>query len=255
MESTVVSGQRIVIEAGPETPALVVMPFVGEVAEKGVIVALRSGASFGTAELDSLSALVAQASVALISADLRDAQRNFFSHMTDMVVAALDAHVAYREGHSNKVARTANRVGRAMGLDDDALHNLHFGALLHDVGMLRIPTEHQRNPIYFRRHATIGHKMLSRIKLWENVAPIVLQHHERPDGAGYPEGLLADDICMEARILGVCDAWDAMRAPDHNRAALTLEGALGELQRNCDTQFDGEVVAAMSELIQAGEID
>ena len=96
--------------------------------------------------------------------------------------------------------------------------------------------------------------MLSRIKAWERTAPMVLQHHERFDGGGYPDGLVGDDICLGARILAVCDSWDAMRCVDKYRDELSIEDALAELERNAGTQFDPDVAAAFRELVEAGEI-
>jgi HD-GYP domain-containing protein (c-di-GMP phosphodiesterase class II) len=145
-------------------------------------------------------------------------------------------------------------MGRAMGLDDEVLHDLHFASLLHDVGMLRIPLEHQRDPKYFRKHSTFGHKVLSRIRVWERAAPMVLQHHERLDGAGYPDGIAADDICLGARILAVCDTWDALRTKDWNRDALSVEDALTEIEANSGGQFDPEIVATFKRLVEQGQL-
>ena len=192
--------------------------------------------------------------MAYTSADRGDSQRNFFSHMTDLVVAALDTHIQYRAGHASRVAAIANRVGRAMGVEDEALHDLHFAALLHDVGMLRIPAAHQRDPRFFRKHPAVGARMLSRIRVWERAAPIVGQHHERPDGTGYPDGLVGDDIVLGARILAVCDAWDAMRTEDVHRPAIPVEEALTELHDHVGGQFDGDVVAALEALVREGAL-
>ena len=93
------------------------------------------------------------------------------------------------------------------------------------------------------------------IIIGENAAPIVGQHHERVDGGGYPDGLVAEDICLGARILAVCDAWDAMRSDDVHRAALPQEEALAELQANTGGQFDGAVVAAVESLLREGLIE
>ncbi len=88
--------------------------------------------------MDALTTLAGLTSVAMRNADLRDSQRNFFSHMTEILVTALDVHLDYNNGHGTRVAQTANRVGRAMNLDDGRLQNLHFASLLHDIGMLKI---------------------------------------------------------------------------------------------------------------------
>lgn len=210
----------------------------------------RKGAPLSPGKIDALRTLAAQTGIAFLSAERGESQQNFFSHMIELVVAALDTHIEYRAGHASRVAELANRVGRAMGLDDEALRDLHFGALFHDVGMLRIPPARQRDPRLFRSHPAVGARMLSRIRFWAGAAPIVGQHHERLDGAGYPDGLVGNDIVLGARILAVCDAWDAMRSRDVGRDAIPLDEALAELRAHTGTQFDPDVVACFEALTQ-----
>lgn len=239
---------------GTDAPCAVLVPVVLEDPAHGYLVVARAGRPFGTDEVDAVATLAAQTGVAYTSADRGDRQRNFFSHMTDLVVAALDTHIQYRSGHASRVAEIANRVGRAMGLDDAAQKDLHFAALLHDVGMLKIPAANQRDPRFFRKHASVGAKLLSRIRIWQHVAPIVAQHHERPDGAGYPDGLVGEDIVIGARILAVCDAWDAMRTDDVHRPAMSVDDALDELHAHTGAQFDGGVVACLETLVRDGQL-
>jgi HD-GYP domain-containing protein (c-di-GMP phosphodiesterase class II) len=97
--------------------------------------------------------------------------------------------------------------------------------------------------------------MLSRIRLWREAAPIVLHHHEHYDGSGYPGGLVGDAIPIEARIVSVVDAFDAMTREDEQRPARSGSDALNELRNGMTTQFDPEVVRAFLELVQGGEID
>ena len=248
-------GEGLVVQASTDTDlSLVVAPLGGDALPEGALVVASRARPFRTSEIDALATLAGLGGVALANVESDDVQRNFYSHMTELVVAALDTHIQYRRGHASRVAETAHLVGRAMGLDERALHDLHFAALLHDVGMLRIPPEHQKDPKHFRKHTLVGHRMLSRIRAWEGAAPIVLQHHERIDGAGYPDGAVGDDICLGARILAVCDTWDAMRCDDWNRAALTPEAALAELEANAGTQFDPDVVRAFRGLVEQDEI-
>ncbi|MEM9177789.1 MAG: HD domain-containing phosphohydrolase [Myxococcota bacterium] len=237
---------------GSDAVSLLLVPIPLERGPGAHLVVARSPRAFSTQEVDALSTLAAQTGIAWTSADRGDSQRNFFSHMTDLVIAALDTHIQYRAGHASRVAATANRVGRAMGVEEEALHDLHFAALLHDIGMLRIPTSNQRDPKFFRKHPAFGARILSRIRVWEGAAPIVGQHHERPDGAGYPDGLVGDDILLGARILAVCDAWDAMTTEDVDRPAMSTEEALHELHACEGTQFDGDVVAALEALVREG---
>ncbi len=239
---------------GSGAPSVVLVPVGLETDPCALLVVARRGRAFSPDEVDVVATLGAQTGVAYTSADRGDGQRNFFSHVTDLVVAALDTHIQYRSGHASRVAALANRVARAMGVEGEALQDLHFAALLHDVGMLRIPAANQRAPVFFRKHPTVGARMLSRIRVWEGAAPIVAQHHERPDGTGYPDGLVGDDIVLGARILAVCDAWDAMRTEDLHRPPIPVEEALAELHAHVGGQFDGDVVATLEALVREGAI-
>ena len=135
--------------------SLVIAPFASEQMPEGAILVTRQSGAFSPAEVDALETLAAQSGVAIQSAERGDAQRNFFSHMTELVIAALDTHVQFRSGHASRVAAIANRVGRAMGLDEAQLHDLHFASLMHDVGMLRIPIGDQKNPKHYRKHPSV----------------------------------------------------------------------------------------------------
>ena len=174
-------------------------------------------------KVDALSTLAALASVSLRNSDLRDAQRNFFSHMTDLVVTALDAHLLHQNGHGNRVAQYANRVGRELDLDDRCLQRLHFSALLHDIGMLKIERALLDNAKACEKHPQIGARMLERIRLWEDVAPIVLHHHEWFDGTGYPEQLKGNAIPLESRIIA------RLRGVRRDDQQLELQGRDGRL--------------------------
>jgi len=203
---------------------------------------------------DAVATLAALTAVALHSAELRDSQRNFFAHTTEMLVAALDAHVDGRLGHATGVAQVANRLGRELGIEGERLQRLHFASLLHDIGMLKIDRVHQCNPAYFRKHPALGQRMLSRIRLWEDLADIVLHHHEHFDGAGYPDGLEGIRIPLESRIIAVADAYDAMLRDDIHSPALDREAALREIVESSGTQFDPDVVRAFAALAERGEL-
>jgi hypothetical protein len=120
-----------------DTAAAAAVPLSGEDAPMGALVAIQTGSRepFSSEKVGALSTLAALASVSLRNSDLRDAQRNFFSHMTELLVTALDAHLLHQNGHGNRVAQYANRIGRELDLDDRCLQRLHFSALLHDIGM------------------------------------------------------------------------------------------------------------------------
>jgi putative nucleotidyltransferase with HDIG domain len=193
--------------------------------------------------------------VALHTSDLRDAQRNFFSHVTDMLVTALDNHLGFHHGHGQRVALLANRVGRRLGMGDQELSRLHFAALLHDIGMLKLDRDQQMTRASCEKHCVLGHRMLSRIRLWRELAPIVYHHHEWFDGSGYPDGLSGHAIPLESRIISLCDAVDTITSDTSYRTPLPLGAALAELARCSGTQFDPELVAAFLELARDGLIE
>jgi len=240
----------------PGLEAAMVLPLAGESEVLGVLIAVHtnSGAYFDGGQTDAITTLAGLVSVALRNADLRDSQRNFFSHMTEILVSALDAHLEHQSGHGNRVARSANRVGRTLGLDEKQLHDLHFASLLHDIGMLKIERSLHANPKVREKHVEIGYRMLGRIRLWAGVAPIIHSHHEWYDGNGYAEGLAGDAIPLESRIIAVCDAFDSMVSTTSYQGAVSVEEAVGEIRRGAGTQFDPRIAEAFLRLVEQGDI-
>jgi putative nucleotidyltransferase with HDIG domain len=236
--------------------AAAVVPLPANSVAQGAIAVLRRGAApFDTGELSALATLASMSSVALHNADLRDAQRNFFSHVTDMLVTALDNHLGFHQGHGQRVASLANRLGRKLGMGDQELSRLHFAALLHDIGMLKLDRNQQMTRASCDKHCVLGHRMLSRIRLWRELAPIVYHHHEWFDGSGYPDGLAKHAIPLESRIISLCDAVDTITSDKSYRTPVSLTAALAELDRCSGTQFDPELVAAFAELARDGLIE
>jgi putative nucleotidyltransferase with HDIG domain len=214
-----------------------------------LVTASRSGAELHD-ESDALATLAGLASVALHNSDLRDAQRNFFSHVTDILVQALDAHLQFHVGHSQRVAHLANRMGRALRLDDASLQRLHFSALLHDIGMLKLDRTQQMNLRTCDKHTQLGARMLARIRLWKDLAPIVQHHHEWWDGHGYPDGLIGSAIPRESRIIAICDAYDTLTSTESYKESVSTEEALAELDACAGTQFDPELVRSFRLMIE-----
>jgi putative nucleotidyltransferase with HDIG domain len=253
----VLSGGRPALrEASRADLAMAAVPLPGEVTPAGALVAVRhrGGACFDAAEVGALATLGGLAAVALHNADLRDSQRNFFTHVTDMLIAALDAHLGYNNGHAVRVARYANRIGRQMRFDDHHLERLHFASLLHDIGMLKVERHLRMTPQTCAKHTLIGARMLGRIRLWQDLAPIVQHHHEWWDGSGYPEGLAGKEIPLDARVIAVCDAFDTITSDASYKEAIPFVDAVHEIESSAGTQFDPEVVSAFLELVRTGAI-
>jgi len=163
--------------------------------------------------------------------------------------------------HSLEVAATATVVGQQLGLGRAELVEVELGALLHDVGKLRIPPHILAKPDplsqderrLVRLHPEWGAEMVARIPGLEAVALIVRLHHERPDGLGYPHGLAHARIPMATRIVSVCDAYGAMTKRRPYSPPLDLDAALRELERNRGTQFDPDVVDAIVDFARLPE--
>jgi diguanylate cyclase (GGDEF)-like protein len=171
---------------------------------------------------------------------------------TDVLLRALTERHPDLEGHLDGVARLAVGVGQRLGLDEDALEQLRLAAELHDVGKVAIPDAIIRKPgpldddewAFMRRHTIIGERIVAAAPALGPVAKLVRASHERWDGGGYPDGLASDAVPLGARIVAVCDAYDAMRADRPYRAACSEAAAAAELRRCAGTQFDPLVVEA-----------
>jgi putative nucleotidyltransferase with HDIG domain len=180
-------------------------------------------------------------------------------------VRALVRELAESDGdtyrHSLEVAATATSLGERLGLERAQLVEVELGALLHDVGKLRLPRELLAKPgrlspqelRLVRMHPVWGAELVARIPGLEAVALIVRLHHERPDGRGYPHGLEHERIPLATRIVSVCDAYGAMTKSRPYRGPLEPGEALRELERHAGTQFDAEVVEAMTSFVRLGE--
>jgi putative nucleotidyltransferase with HDIG domain len=170
------------------------------------------------------------------------------------LAAALDARDPYTAGHSERVSSLSVLIARRFDLTDAQIDVIRLGALLHDIGKIGVPDNILRKagPLtaeefeQIKRHPGLGARILRQVPFLAAHLPIVELHHERPDGKGYPFGLLADDIPLDARIVHVADAFDAMTSARAYRPARACAAALTELQRCVGTEFDAAVVDALT---------
>jgi putative nucleotidyltransferase with HDIG domain len=191
---------------------------------------------------------------ALRNAELRETQRNFYTHATHLLVSALDAHMGAQGDHAAAVARYAMRLGLALELDEERLRRLHTAALLHDLGMLGIAREQKENQAAVRHHPALGAEMLSPIRLWGELAPIVRHHHEWWDGGGYPDGLAGEAIPLEARIIGLVEAFDSMTSAASYQQPRSPAAACETIRAAAGSQFDPELAGRLVELVERGEL-
>ncbi len=166
-----------------------------------------------------------------------------------IVVEMRDPHTA---GHQQRATQLACAIAKEIGLSEERIGGLRLAGLIHDIGKVRVPAEILMNPdglsepefMMIKAHPRLGYEILRTIDFPWPVAQIVLQHHERMDGSGYPSGLSGEDIIMEARILAVSDVVDAMASHRPYRAALGINKALEEISQNKGVLYDSRVVDA-----------
>ena len=180
----------------------------------------------------------------------------------DTTVTALGATVAMRDpytaDHERRVAALAARIAERLGWSEQSVERVRTAALVHDVGKIIVPAEILSKPgrladaefALIKAHAAAGHELLAPIEFDGPVAEIVLQHHERLDGTGYPRGLHGDEILPCARVLAVADVVEAMTAHRPYRAALSLDQAIAEIEDGLGRRYDAEVGAACLEMLR-----
>ena len=181
----------------------------------------------------------------------------------DRLVEAVSGHDDYTGGHSCRVADYVSGVARLLGMSQSEIALVRRAALVHDIGKIAVPDRvlKKRGPLtedetkLVRLHPVVGAGMLSRIAGMEALVPIVLHHHERWDGLGYPRGLAGVDIPIQSRMIFVADAYDAMTTRRPYGPTLTPHEALAELRSSAGQQFDPLMVDKMHSAFMLGVLD
>ena len=174
------------------------------------------------------------------------------SHLDSVKVLAeaIDAKDPYTRGHSDRVKRMSLAIAKKMGFSEERLENLEYGALLHDIGKIGIKDEvlQKQAPLsseeyqYIQEHPLIGVKIIEGVEFFKDKIPMIRHHHEHYDGNGYPDGLAGEAIPLEARIISLPDAFDAMTSARPHRNIMPLQNVLAELEKFKGKQFDPKVL-------------
>ncbi|MBF0518340.1 MAG: response regulator [Nitrospirae bacterium] len=228
---------------------------------------LRTGHSDDASEKEILSAVSNALASVIVRKRAEEQQQQSIERLNrnikDVVEAmshAVEAKDPYTAGHQRRVSLLAVRIAQKMELSDDVTDCIELAGIIHDLGKIAIPSEilskpGQLNKIEFaliKTHSKVGYDILKDIEFPGPVAEIVLQHHERLNGTGYPAGLKADEILIEARIMCVADVVEAMAFHRPYRAALGVERAVEEITKNNGILYDPVVVAACIDVIKTG---
>lgn len=186
----------------------------------------------------------------------------------DMILAlskSLDSRDPYTASHSEHVAHYAVQLAEALKLSKNAVDAIHIGGLLHDIGKIGVPEQVLNKPSrlneqeyqIIKQHTTLGYDILKHIPKFKRsgVLEMVLHHHERYDGLGYPYRLKGEDIPLPARIIAVADSFDAMVSKRVYRIVdTTLDYAIGEIRKGKGTQFDPDIADVFIRLVESGQL-
>jgi len=236
-----------------------VVPLVTEGNVSGTICVTGKidGKPFSIFDQEILTTFAEQAVIAVRNAQLYEEQEKVVISSIESLAMLLDARTPGALTSSKVLVRIAVGMGEELGLNRADLRSLQYAVILHNAGQMMVPDEILRKPTtltgeefdIIKKHPAKGVKIIRPLKAIGSVVPIILHHHEKYDGSGYPKGLKGDAIPIGARIMAVAGAFDAMIAKRPWRRTLSIKEAVGEIIRNSGTQFDPMAVDAFLRVI------
>jgi len=178
-----------------------------------------------------------------------------YHDIIESLAAALDAKDVYTSGHSTRVGNMAYDLGKQLGLDEDSLQRIHIAGHLHDIGKIGVPDnilnkKDKLNPSEWelmKNHPEIGFNILKKATSLKEISHIVLHHHEKWNGSGYPKGLTKEEIPIGSRIIAICDSVDAMRSTRPYRKIITNKDCYNEILTNKEIMYDPEITDCIIE--------
>jgi putative nucleotidyltransferase with HDIG domain len=189
--------------------------------------------------------------------NIKDEVLKVLNGTVDVLITICSLIDSYTNNHQQRVSQLACAIAEKLGLPEHQVEGIKIGSLLHDIGKIAIPnhilskygaiSEHEFGII--KCHPQNGYKILSKIKFPWPIHKMVLQHHERLDGTGYPVGLLGEDILFEAKIIAVADVVEAISSHRPYRSSLGMDTAIQEISDNSGTLYDETIVKACIRLI------
>jgi len=215
-----------------------------------------------TKDLSLLTILAKQAALAIENVKLYESMKKDQISIIRALSSTVDAKDHHTSGHSLKVSEYSQKIAESLGMSERDIENIKYAALLHDIGKIGIPDEIIKKPTRLtpeefeivRKHPVIGARIIKEIESLSPMVPIILHHHERFDGKGYPDGLKGEAIPIGARIVHAADAYDTMVSARAYKDMLPAELAVSELRKNAGTQFDPKVVETFITILRRSSV-
>jgi putative nucleotidyltransferase with HDIG domain len=213
---------------------------------------------FSREDVHLLTTIGSQMAIAIENARLYAVLQDSTLQTVQALASSLEAKDNYTSGHSARVSHYSLLLAGRLGLDEREMRNLRYASQLHDIGKIGITERILNKPgklsdwetAAIRDHPVIGEKIIQSLDFLEDVRAIIRHHHERWDGKGYPDGIMAEDIPLLSRIMAISDSYDAMTTARPYRAALSRSTAIGELKTNSGSQFDPRLVEFFLEVLR-----
>ncbi|MDI6744943.1 MAG: HD domain-containing protein [Thermodesulfovibrionales bacterium] len=240
---------------GSEIKSLLCVPLKVKAGTIGILELInKQNGVFTQEDEELLSYFADQAAISIARTQFMEDQRNYEIHLTDILVVAMDRHINEKVGHSKRVAKYSLMMADELNMPEDEKRKLYKACLLHDIGFLKIKLKDVTSKEQYKTHSQLGYEMLRLINFYADIAPLVLHHHERYEGNGYPDELIGDAIPIESRIIAIAEAFDAMTSRDSYKyvgkmldkaehySTADFHHAIEELKKNAGTQFDPNLV-------------
>src|ERR1019366_3589952 len=241
--------------SGFKTQSVLCVPMVAAGELIGVLEVLNKKVEAGFSEADQslLESLASLAALAITNARLVGGFRNFYSHTIEILISAIEGRDMRMSGHCWRFAQRASSLGRKLGLEGQALKDLYYSALLHDVGFLKVASGWNlsrilvmESPHMEQTHPMIGAEMIKGIEILKGASALILFHHENFDGSGFPRGLQGDQIPMGGHILSVIESCEEMRMNGY-----AVEQIQAILLEQAGKKFHPAVAQAYAEVLKA----
>jgi len=245
-----------------KTKSLICVPLILEKDIMGVmeVINKRDKEYFDKNDEEILNSFANQVVIALRNANMIEDLNNYFIHITEILIQALENESLGPKGHFMRLARMATQIGHALGITSKDYNNLYYASLLHDIGKIKVSRNIDINFIEkdnfqliqseYSLHPVVGANMLKQINLFKDIIPIVKHHHENYDGTGYPDGLSGEEIPLASRIIAVVEDYSKIIYNISIESHSENKEALNKFFSLAGTKYDPKVISALKDIIK-----